>query len=221
MNAVWALFRRELALSWSRGGGPVLSLGFFAATVTIAPLAAGPSPARLSPIAEGVTWVALVLASLLSLDRLFQRDFDDGALDLLALGPAPMAIVATIKCLAQWIVVGAPVALAAPPAAIALGAAPYAAPIILAAALPGSLALAFVGGAGASLALASRRGGILIALIVLPLIMPPVIFGGAAIWASGAGLDAGPALALLCAYALAAVALAPLVMAAACRVALG
>ncbi len=82
------LFRRELALAWSGGGGPLLALGFYAAIATLVPLATGPAPQRLAPIAGGLAWVALALASLLSLERMFERDFEDGALDLLALGPA-------------------------------------------------------------------------------------------------------------------------------------
>nr|MDQ2859528.1 heme exporter protein CcmB [Pseudomonadota bacterium] len=122
MSPLWVLFRRELTLAWGRGGGPLLALGFFAAASAMLPLAVGPSPARLAVVAGGVTWVSLVLANLLSLDRLFERDFEDGALDLLILGPAPLEVVSGIKCLAQWLATGAPLALAAPLAAIALGA---------------------------------------------------------------------------------------------------
>ena len=217
MSPLSALFRRELALAWGRGGGPMLAVGFFATATTLLPLAVGPSAARLAAVATGVTWVALALASLLSLERLFERDFEDGALDLLSLGPLPMEATAAVKCLAQWLANGAPLALAAPVAAVSLGAPVGAAPMITLAAGLGGLAFAFVGGAGAALALASRRGGVLIAVIVLPLLAPPVIFGGAAV---GGGPAAGAGLALLAAYALAAVALAPFAMAAACRNAL-
>ena len=161
----------------------------------------------------------------LSLDRMFERDLEDGALDLLAMGPLPLEVVSVVKCLAQWLVGGAPLALAAPVAAIALGGPPQAAPMIVLVAAMGGMAFAFLGGAGAALALASRRGGVLVAVIVLPLLSPPVIFGGAAIEsaarASG-GLAAGglAAILLLGAYTLATVALAPFVMAGACRNAL-
>jgi heme exporter protein B len=220
VSAAWILFRRELALAWGRGGGPLLALGFFAAATTMLPLAVGPAPKTLSAVAGGVTWVSLMLASLLSLERLFERDFEDGALDLIALGPLPLEAASAIKCLAQWLAAGAPLALAAPIAAVALGAAPAAAPMIAAAAALGGIAFAFIGGAGAALALASRRGGVLIAVIVLPLLAPPVIFGGAAAVACEAGLPWQAAFALLGAYALAAAALTPLAMAAACRNAL-
>jgi heme exporter protein B len=215
MRALAILFGRELSLAWGRGGGVLLALAFYGCITTLLPLAAGPTDS-LPLLAVGSAWLSLALASLLSLERLFERDFEDGALDLLALGPAPLEAVAAAKCLAQWLATGAPLALAAPVAAIALGASPDFAPLLLAVALAGSLAFAFVGGMGAALALGSRRGGLLIAVIVLPLFAPPVIFGGGALaspdWRSG--------LLLLCAYAAAAVALSPLVMAAACRNAL-
>ena len=220
MSALTVLLRRELALAWGRGGGPLLALGFFAAATAMLPLAIGPAPARLATVAGGVTWVSLALANLLSLERLFERDFEDGTLDLLALGPLPLEGVAAVKCLAQWLAVGAPLALAAPLAAIALGAPPAAAAMIAAASALGGIAFAFVGGAGAALALTSRRGGVLIAVIVLPLLAAPVIFGGAAAAAFDAGLPWRAAFALLAAYALAATALTPFAMAGACRNAL-
>ncbi|MGI9168797.1 MAG: heme exporter protein CcmB [Caulobacteraceae bacterium] len=220
MNALGSLLRREVALAWGRGGGPLLALGFFAAAVTMLPLALDPSPARLAAVAGGVTWVSLALASLLGLDRLFERDFEDGALDLLTLGPLPLETVSAIKCLAQWLVAGVPLAFAAPFAAIALGAPPAAAPMIAAAAALGGIAFAFIGGTGAALALASRRGGLLIAVLVLPLLAPPVIFGGAAIGAAGAGEPWETGFALLAAYALASMGLTPFAMAGACRNAL-
>jgi heme exporter protein B len=217
MKALALIFRRELALAWSGGGGPLLPLGFYIAVATLMPLAAGPSPQRLAVVAPVLAWVGLALASLLSLERMFERDFEDGALDLLALGPLPLEAVAAAKCLAHWAAAGAPLALAAPLAAIALGAPPALAPLIFACAAIGGLAFAFVGGLGAALALGSRRGGLLIALIVLPLISPPVAFGGGAIYAYAHGLPWQGHLGLLVAYALGAVALTPFAMTAACR----
>jgi heme exporter protein B len=193
MSAVWRLFRRELALAWSGGGGPLLALGFYAAVTTLIPLATSASPARLAVVATGVAWVALALASLLSLERMFERDFEDGALDLISLGPLTLEAVAALKALAHWTAAGAPLALAAPLAAIALGAA---------------------------LALGSRRGGLIIAVIVLPLLAPPVIFGGGALDAFAGGLPWLTGLLLLVAYTLAAAALCPFAIAAACRNAL-
>jgi heme exporter protein B len=220
VSGLGVLFRRELSLAWGRGGGPLLAVGFLVAAATLFPLALGPAPGPLAAVAGGVTWVTLALATLLALERLFERDFEDGALDLLALGAPPLEATCLVKCMASWLVNGAPLALAAAPAAIALGEPVRAAPLVIAVALLGGLAFAFAGGAGAALALAARRGGALLALIVLPLIVPPVIFGGAAVAAFTADLAWGPALALLAAYALGAVALTPFAMAAACRNAL-
>jgi len=220
MTGLRALLGRELALSWGRGGGALLALAFYLAMATLLPLAAGPEPARLAAVAPGSAWLALALASLLSLERLFERDYEDGALDLLALGPAPLEAVAFAKCLAQWITTSAPLALMAPVVATALGAPPDLAPITVVAALAGGLGFSFCGGIGAALSLGSRRGGVLIAVIVLPLFAPPVIFGAGAIEAFGAGLDWKTGMALLGAYSLSAVAVGPFAMAAACRNAL-
>lgn len=217
MRPLIVLLGRELSLAWSRGGGSLPALAFYAGVATLLPFAIGPEPARLSAIAPGFAWLALALASLLSLERLFERDFEDGTLDLLALGPAPLEAVCAVKCLAQWLTVGLPLAVAAPLAAIALGAPVALAPLVAACAALGGLAFAFVGGLGAALALGSRRGGLLIAVIVLPLFAPPVIFGGGALGQFAAGLPWTAGLTLLAAWTAAAVALTPLAMAAACR----
>ena len=211
------LLRRELALAWGRGGGPLLACAFYVTMATLLPLAAGPSPERLGLVAPGSAWVALALSTLLSLERLFERDFEDGALDLLSLSSAPLELVCAVKCLSQWLATGAPLAVLAPVIAVALGASPHLAPLTLACALVGGLGFAFTGGLGAALALGSRRGGLLIAVIVLPLFAPPVIFGAGAIEAYAGGLDWKPGLLLLAAYSLAAVGVSPFAMAAACR----
>ena len=220
MSRVMTLIARETALAWGRGGGPLVAVGFYAGVATLLPLAIGPEPERLAAIAPGAAWVALALASLLSLERLFERDYEDGALDLLVLSPTPLELSCFVKCLGQWLATGAPLALAAPVAAIALGAQPALAPLIFVCALIGGLAFAFVGGIGAALSLGARRGGLLTAVIVLPLFVPPVIFGGAALDSFSAGLPWTAGLAFLGAYAAAAVALGPIAMAAACRNAL-
>ena len=220
MSALQVLLRRELALAWGRGGGPLPALAFYAGVTTLVPLAIGPEPERLAVIAPGIAWLALALASLLSLERLFERDFEDGVLDLLALGGPALEAVCAIKALAQWLATGLPLAFAAPVAAVMLGAPVTLAPVIFLCALVGGLAFAFVGGMGAALTLGSRRGGVLIAVIVLPLFAPPVIFGGGALSQATAGAGGASGLLLLCAWAAAAVALSPLAMAAACRNAL-
>jgi heme exporter protein B len=220
LNQLSVLLARETALAWGRGGGALVSVGFYAGVATLLPLAIGPEADRLAAVASGAAWVALALASLLSLERLFERDYEDGALDLLSLSPLPLELTCAVKCLGQWIATGAPLALAAPVAAIGLGASPALAPLIFACALAGGLAFAFVGGIGAALSLGARRGGLLTAVIVLPLFAPPVIFGGGALDAFAGGLPWHAGFALLGAYAATAVALGPLAMAAACRNAL-
>jgi heme exporter protein B len=191
--ALVALLRRELALAWGRGGGPLFACAFYVGLATLLPLAEGPTPQKLAA---------------------------DGALDLLTLGPLPLEVVTAVKCLAQWLANGVPLALAAPIVSIALGAEPRLWLISLVASLGGGLGFTFVGGIGAALVLGARRGGLLIAVVVLPLFAPPVIFGAGAVEAFGAGLEWKPALAFLLAYSLAAAGLAPIAMAAACRNAL-
>jgi heme exporter protein B len=220
MKRLLVLLARETALAWGRGGGPLVAVGFYAGVATFLPLAIGPEPERLAAIAPGAAWVALALASLLSLERLFERDYEDGALDLMILSPVPLELACLVKCIGQWLAAGAPLALAAPFAAIALGADPSLAPLTFATALLGGIAFAFVGGIGAALSLGARRGGLLTAVIVLPLFTPPVIFGGGALDAFANGLPWTSGFALLGAYAAAAVAFGPLAMAAACRNAL-
>lgn len=220
MRTWLALYRRELALAWGRGGGPLTALAFFLGVTTLLPLAVGSEPGRLAAVAPGSAWLALALASLLSLERLFERDYEDGALDLLALGPVPLELTGLAKVAAQWTANGLPLALCAPIAATALGAPVSLMPLTLLAALAGGLAFACVGGIGAALALGARRGGVLVAVIVLPLFAPPVIFGAGAIEALRDGLRWEPGLAFLAAYALGALALAPFAMAAAVRNAL-
>lgn len=217
MSEFAALLQREFALAWGRGGGPLLALTFYACVAVLLPLATGADPEHLRAIAPGSAWLGLALASLLSLERLFERDFEDGALDLLAHGKTPLEAVCAAKCLAQWLATGAPLALAAPVAAVGLGADPSLSGLTFAAALVGGLGFAFTGGVGAALSLGSRRGGLLIAVIVLPLFATPVIFGAGALGAFADQMEWRGGFAFLAAYSLAAVALSPFAMAAACR----
>jgi len=221
VSAVGVLFRRELALAWGGGGGPLLACGFFACLTTVVPLAAGGDPAVLKPVAAGIAWLALALSSLLSLERLFERDLEDGALDLLATGPLPLEVVFAVKAVSQWLATGLPLALTAPIAALALGQSVELAPLTAVSALVGGLGFAFTGALGAALALGARRGGLLIAVVVLPLFIPPVVFGSGALDRAAAGISPISALALLAAYVLFAVVIAPPAGAAAIRSAQG
>ena len=220
MRGFAILLRREIALAWGRGGGPLIALAFNVCAVTLLPLAAGASLDKLRLLAPGFSWVALALASLLSLERLFERDYEDGALDLLALGAVPLELVAAAKCLAQWACTGLPLALFTPVAVTALGADPKLIPLTFVCAVIGGLGFAFVGGIGAAVSLGARSGGVLIAVIVLPLFTPLAIFGGGAIMGLANGLDWTAGLLFLSAYSLLWVALGPFAMAWACRNAL-
>lgn len=215
------LWRRELALAWAGGGGPLTACGFFLCLTALVPLAAGSDPAGLRPVAGGVAWLALALASTLSLERLFERDYEDGALDLIALGHAPLELTVLVKAKAQWLAVGVPLAATAPVAAVALGLPAELAPLAGLSALIGALGFALTGALGAALALGSRRGGLLIAVVVLPLFIPPVIFGAGALERAASGLSPLPALAFLTAWTLFAAVVAPFAGAAAIRNAQG
>lgn len=215
--AVMSLFRRELSLSWCGGGGPLLACGFMLCMTVILPLAAGSDARILAPAAAGATWMALAVTTLLSLERLFERDLEDGSLDILAMGPLPMEVVVAIKALAQWLATGLPLALMAPLAALALGQSPELILLTGVSAMIGGLGFAFTGALGAALALGSKRGGLLIAVIVLPLFIPPVVFGAGALARAANGQPIGSALALLCAYVLFAMVLSPLAGSAAIR----
>ena len=221
MSPLLILWRRELALAWSGGGGPLLACGFFLCLTVLVPLAAGSDPAGLRPVAGGVAWLALALSSILSLERLFERDHEDGALDLIALGPIPLELTVLAKAGAQWLAVGAPLAATTPLAAVTLDLPPSLAPLAAASALVGSLAFALTGALGAALGLGSKRGGLLIAVVVLPLFIPPVVFGAGAMERAATGLSPLPALAFLVAYVLFAAVVTPFAAAAAIRNAQG
>ena len=220
-TALTVLFRRELSLAWGGGGGPLLACGFFACLTVLVPLAAGGDPAGLKPVAAAIAWLALALASMLSLERLFERDLEDGSLDLLANGPLPLEAVFAVKALSQWLATGLPLALTAPVAALTLGQSTDLLALTGLAALIGGLGFAFTGALGAALALGARRGGLLIAIVVLPLFIPPVVFGAGALERAANGMDPASALALLVAYALFAMIIGPFAGAAAIRNAQG
>ena len=221
MKGLVILFRRELALAWAGGGGPFLACGFFLCLTVLVPLAAGGDPAGLRPVAGSIAWLALALSSILSLERVFERDHEDGALDLISLGPVPLELVVIAKAKAQWLAVGVPLAITAPLAAITLGLPPTLAPLVCLSALIGSLGFALTGALGAALALGAKRGGLLIAVIVLPLFIPPVVFGAGALERATNELSPVAALAFLVAYVLFAAVITPFAGAAAIRNAQG
>ncbi len=220
LRASLALLKRDLGVTLSRGGGPILAVGFYLTLMAMIPLSLGPDSALLTRIAPGLTWLCLALSSLLSLEKLFERDYDDGVFDLLTVGPLPLSLIALLKALAQWLGTGLLLSLLTPVVMIILGAPPQLALTGLLAAVLGSLSFALIGGVGASLALGARKGGVLIALLVLPFYVPPVIFGAGLMQAVQLSAPPLQALAFLTAYALFALVLAPLAMGAALRSAL-
>lgn len=207
---------RDLRLSVREGGGAALALGFFALVATLVPLGVGPDMAVLSKVGAGVLWIGAALAALLSLDRLFQADYEDGSLDLIALSPLPLEGTAAAKILAHWLSTGLPLTLLAPVLSVLFD---LPLPAILA--LTGSLllgtpAISAAGAIGASLTLSLRRGGLILPLIVLPLLVPAVIFGAGMVVEVQTGLATG-AFGFLAAFSLATVLLSPFIAAMAVR----
>ena len=218
MTSAWALFRRDVVLAWREGGAIGTALGFYLVVVAITPLGLGPDLNLLSRIAPGVLWVALLLASLLSADRIFHNDYEDGTLDVLTMGPLPLPLVAALKSLAHCVSTGVPLALLAPILGLLLNLPINSFPLLVLAMFAGTPALSFVAAIGASLTLGLRRSGVLLALLVLPLYVPVLILGAGAVAMADAGLSAQGQLLLLAALLVAASALAPWAIAAALRI---
>ena len=212
------LLRRELAIAWKDGSSIGVALGFYLIVITMLPLGLGPDLNLLARIAPGLLWVALLLSSLLSLGRLFESDLEDGSLEILATGPLPLEAVAATKSLAHWLTTGVPLALLAPALGLLLNLQPDAYAVLVATMLIGTPAISFVGSIGAALTLRTRRGGLLLALLMLPLFVPTLIFGISAIGAALTNSEAyAPSLLILAAISLASVALAPIATGAALR----
>jgi heme exporter protein B len=220
MAAFIGLFRRDLRLASRQGGDTSLVLGFFVIAVVLFPLGVGPEPAVLQRIGAGIVWVAALLAALLSLDRLFQSDYQDGGLELLALSSLPLEFAVLAKCAAHWVATGLPLALISPFLAFLVDLDPEAIPTLTLGLLIGTPALSLIGSVGAALTLGARRQGALLSLLVLPLYVPPLVFGAGAVEASVAGTGARAHLLILGALTLAALPLCPWASAAALRQAL-
>lgn len=181
------LVRRDLKLALREGGAVGTALGFFLVVVAMMPLGLGPDLNLLARIAAGILWIALLLAALLSLGRIFETDYEDGTLEVLAMGPLPLELVAAAKALAHWISTGIPLAVLAPILGILLNLDIAAYPALVATTLAGTPAVSFLGAIGAALTLKARRGGLLLALLVLPLYIPTLIFGISAVSAATTG----------------------------------
>ena len=220
MSGFLRIVARELRLALRQLGDAGMIVLFFVLTASLFPFGIGPEPNILVRIAPGVIWVTALLAVLLSLERLFLTDYEDGSLEQLALSPIPLPVVVLAKAAAHWLTTGLPLIAAAPLIAVLYRMEPGSLGILVAAMALGSPTLSLIGTVGAALTLGARRGGVLIPLLVLPLYVPVLIFGVAAIDADLAGLSAKPHLLLLGALLLGALPLAPWASAAALRQAL-
>ena len=216
MTSFLALLGRDIRLATRAGGSAMLALAFFAAVAALVPLGVGADLKLLGRIAGGVLWVAAVLAALLSLDRLFQADFEDGSLDQIALAPMPLETAAFAKIAAHWLTTGLPLTLLSPVLALLFNLPEAGYGALVASLAIGTPAASAIGAIGAGLTMSIRRGGLILPLLVLPLLAPAVIFGAGAVIASLDGLANG-ALWLLSAFSLAATLLAPFAAAAAVR----
>lgn len=213
-----ALFKRDLRLSVRIGGSALVGVLFFLAVVTVIPFGVGPDLNLLARIGPAILWIGALLATLLGLDRLFQADREDGTLDLMMMSGRPLELVVLVKCLAHWIATGLPLVAAAPLLAVFLNLDPVSMSAVTATLLVGTPALTLIGAVGASLTVSLRRGGLLLAVLVIPLAIPVLIFGVSA--ADAAMHDPVPFLTpflILCALTLIAAVVGPVASAAALR----
>jgi len=218
MSAFLALIGRDLKLARRQGGAVSTALGFYLIIIATLPLGLGPDLNLLSRIAPGVLWVALLLSALLSADRMFHDDYEDGSLEVIALGPLPLELVAFAKATAHWLSVSVPLLLLAPLLALMLNMEAGAYGPLMLTLIAGTPAVSFIAGIGAALTLGIRKGGLLLPLLILPLFVPILIFAVTSVDAvvTGPGGFAAP-FSILCALTLATAVLAPLGTAAALR----
>ena len=177
MSLLWSLIRRDLVLSIRQGGGAGTALGFFLTVVVLLPIGLGPDQNLLQRLAPGLLWIALLLSVLLSAERIFQQDYEDGSLDIMAMGPTPLELVALAKAIAHWLSTSLPLAIAAPLLGFLINLEPAAILPLALAMVAGSIALSFLASIGAAVTVGLRRGGLLLSVLVLPLYMPVLIFG--------------------------------------------
>ena len=212
-----ALFKRDLLLAVRAGGGFGLALAFFLIVVVLVPFGVGPNTGILAEIAPGILWIAALLASLLSLDRIFALDHEDGTLQILATSPLPLEGVVATKAVAHWVTTGLPLALFSMVFGLLLNLPTAAYPWLVLSLLVGTPALSMIGAFGAALTVGLRRGGLLLSLLVLPLYIPTLIFGAMTVTRSAGGLDPTTPFVLLGAVTLGSSAILPFAGAAAIR----
>lgn len=217
MNRFLSIVRRDLRLALRQGSDSVMVVMFFILTVVLFPFGIGPEGNILARVASGVIFVAALLASMLSLERLFQTDYEDGSLELLALSPVPMEVIVLGKVCAHWLTTGLPLMIASPLLAILMNMDEKGFTMLMLALALATPALSLIGAIGAALVLGSRRGGVLISLLVLPLFVPVLIFGVGLIEAAIGGFAVKSQILVLSAILFACLAFCPFAAAAAVR----
>jgi heme exporter protein B len=215
---VIALFWRDMRLAMRAGGGFGLGLSFFLILTVLVPFGVGPQSEILSVIAPGILWVGALLACLLSLDRIFALDFEDGSLDLLATAPIPLEGVVAMKAAAHWVTTGLPLVIAAPVLGVLLHLEGGAVRWLILGLIIGTPALSMIGAFGAGLTVGLKRGGLLMSLLVLPLYVPTLIFGAEVVKRGALGMEVQGVILILSAITLAVWALLPFAAAAALRI---
>jgi len=217
MTAMGALIGREIRLALRQGADSMMVIVFFILVVVLFPLGVGPEPGILARISAGVIWVAALLSAMLSMDRMFQADYEDGGLELLVLSSPPLEAIFIAKALAHWLTTGLPLIIAAPLLGVLLNMPAKGYGVMLAALVLGTPSLSLIGGVGAALTLGARRSGALLSLLVLPLFIPVLIFGVGAVDGAITGLHSKAQLLILGGLFLGSLALTPWAGAAALR----
>jgi heme exporter protein B len=218
MTLLQAVIRRDLLLAWRRRADIATVVLFFVIVVSLFPLGVGPEPNLLRTIAPGIIWVAALLACMLSLQNMFASDHSDGALDQMLLAAAPLGLIVVARAFAHWLMSGLPLVILSPVLAIQFDLAPELSPVLTLSLLLGTPILTLIGAIGAALTLGLRGGGMLLALLVLPLYVPVLILGAGAVDAASAGLGADAHLLLLAAQLVVTATFAPWAIAAALRI---
>ena len=218
MQGLASLLSRDIRLALRLGGGGGIGVAFFVLAVVLIPLGVGSETATLGRIAGGVLWIAALLAALLSLDRIFQADYEDGSLDQLMLSPMALEQVVLAKSIAHWLTTGLPMTLVSPVLGAMLQLPDAALPALVAGMAAGLPALSLIGAVGAAITVGVRRGGLLLSILVLPLYIPTLICGARAVERALVGLDPWPFVGLVAALTLFSAALAPFAAAAALRI---
>lgn len=218
MTALAALLVRDMRLAVRVGGGALIGVLFFLIVVTLVPFGIGPDLALLARIGPAILWLGALLANLLALDRLIATDYEDGSLDLILTARVPLELALVAKALAHWLTTGLPLVIAAPLLGLLLNLGPGATGAVALTLLAGTPALTFIGLIGAALTVALRRGGLLLAILVLPLTVPVLIFGVAAANAAVVGpMPFGAPFGILCALTLISLVIGPFAAAIALR----